>query len=198
MMLVAWSNVAIDALIRTRSFSRGQSARSVANCQPLDLVIAHPVTMHTVDILLVASEVNGLDTTLLDELGSGLGSLGEGRPGGSVHSRDESPLLDGGSLGGLPQGAAEGSGCGAGGHFCCVCVERRCGRWRKGKVSLEVSNGRRGNNPDFSRPRKSRSRRHRLAVRDLHWLPPKPVTLVQLTAARQSSRPVIRADMPSC
>jgi hypothetical protein len=82
--------------------------------------------MHTVDILLVAGEVNGLDTALLDELGSGLGGLGEGRPGGSVDGRDESPLLDGGSLGGLRQGAAERSGCGAGGHFCCVCVERRC------------------------------------------------------------------------
>lgn len=83
--------------------------------------------MHTVDILLVASEVNGLDATLLDELLSGLGGLGESRPGGGVDGRDESPLLDGGSLGGLPQGAAEGSGCGAGSHFCCVCVvERRC------------------------------------------------------------------------
>jgi hypothetical protein len=85
--------------------------------------------MHTVDILLVAGEVNGLDTALLNELGSGLGGLGESRPGGSVHSGDESPLLDGGSLGGLPQGGAESSGCGAGGHLCCVCVERRCGGW---------------------------------------------------------------------
>ena len=77
--------------------------------------------MHTVDILLVASEVNGLDATLLDELLSGLGGLSKSRPGGGVGGRDESPLLDGGSLGGLPQGAAEGSGCGAGSHFCCVC-----------------------------------------------------------------------------
>ena len=82
--------------------------------------------MHTVDILLVASEVNGLDTALLDELGSGLGSLGESRPGGSVDGGDESPLLDGRGLSSLPEGAAESSGCGAGGHFCCVCVERRC------------------------------------------------------------------------
>jgi hypothetical protein len=129
------SNGAIDALIRTRSFSRGQSARSVASCQPLGLHTVLFVIMHTVDILLVTGEVNGLDTALLDERGSSFGGLGEGRPGGSVDGRDEGPLLDGGSLGGLPQGGAESSGCGAGGHICCVCVERRCGRWREEGVS---------------------------------------------------------------
>lgn len=107
--------------------------------------------MPTVDVLLVASEVDGLHTALLDEGIGGLGSLGESRPGGSVDGGDESPLLDGRGLSSLPEGAAESSGCGAGGH-CDVIVERR---W--GVVCVErrcfggVSNGRRGNNPDFSR-----------------------------------------------
>lgn len=73
--------------------------------------------MHTVDILLVAGEVDGLDTALLNERSGGLGGLGESRPGGGVDGRDESPLLDGRGLDGLSQGAAESSAGGAGSHF---------------------------------------------------------------------------------
>lgn len=70
----------------------------------------------TVDILLVAGEVDGLDTALLDEGSSGLGGLGESGPGGSVDGGDEGPLLDSRRLDGLPQGAAESSAGGAGSH----------------------------------------------------------------------------------
>lgn len=108
-------------VMHTMSFSRGQSARSVASCQPLGLHISPAVIPHTVDILLVAGEVDGLEAALLDERRGGLGRLGEGRPGGSVDGGHEGPLLDGRGLGGLPQGAAESSGCCARSHFCCVC-----------------------------------------------------------------------------
>ena len=84
--------------------------------------------MHTVDILLVASEVDGLHTALLDEGIGSLGGLGQSRPGGSVDGGNEGPLLDGRGLDSLPEGAAESSGCGTGGH--CVSdvrVERRWG-----------------------------------------------------------------------
>jgi hypothetical protein len=77
--------------------------------------------MPTVDVLLVASEVDGLHTALLDEGIGGLGSLGERRPGGSVDGGDESPLLDGRGLSSLSEGAAESSGCGAGGHCDVIC-----------------------------------------------------------------------------
>ena len=82
--------------------------------------------MHTVDVLLVAGEVDGLHTALLDKGIGSLGSLGQSRPGGSVDGGDEGPLLNGRGLDSLPEGAAESSGCGAGGH-CEECVERRCG-----------------------------------------------------------------------
>jgi hypothetical protein len=99
--------------------------------------------MHTVDVLLVASEVDGLHTALLDEGIGGLGGLGESRPGGSVDGGDESPLLDGRGLSSLPEGAAQSSGCGAGGH-CDVIVWRRWGVvWWKELCFGGVSNGRR-------------------------------------------------------
>jgi hypothetical protein len=105
--------------------------------------------MPTVDVLLVASEVDGLHTALLDKGIGGLGGLGESRPGGSVDGGDESPLLDGRGLSSLPEGAAESSGCGAGGH-CDVIVERR---WGAGVVERRcfggVSNGSEGNNLAF-------------------------------------------------
>jgi hypothetical protein len=115
--------------------------------------------MPTVDLLLVASEVDGLHTALLNEGIGSLGSLGESRPGGSVDGGDESPLLDGRGLSSLPEGAAESSGCGTGGH-CDVIVERRWGVVGGRRCFEGVSNGRRGNNPDFSRLLRSRSRRH--------------------------------------
>lgn len=65
----------------------------------------------------MTSEIDGLDTALLDEASGSLGRLGEGRPGGGVDGRHESALLDGRGLGGLAEGAAESSGGGAGCHF---------------------------------------------------------------------------------
>jgi hypothetical protein len=148
------SRVFSEALMHwyVQGASHGASRRALSSC------VSHWVlgmrdwfSMPTVDLLLVAGKVDGLHTALLDKGIGGLGGLSQSRPGGSVDGGDESPLLNGRGLSSLAEGAAESSGCGAGGH-CDVIVERRWGgMWEREGVSREVSNGRRGNNPDFSR-----------------------------------------------
>lgn len=80
-------------------------SRSLACIPPSEL---NPIeSIHTVDGLLGASEVNGLDTTSLLEL-SRDGGLG-GSAGGSVDGRDKGALL-GRSSSQLPSGVAESTG----------------------------------------------------------------------------------------
>jgi hypothetical protein len=89
----------------TRSFSLGQSARSIV-CVRLDCNKLNG-SMPTEDGLLGASEVDGLDAAGLLELG-GDSSAG-GSTGGSVDGRDKGALL-GRSGSQLPGGVAESTG----------------------------------------------------------------------------------------
>lgn len=71
----------------------------------------------TIDILLRASEVDGLDATNL--LLRRVGNTGSGNGGGpeSTHGRYKGAALSGGRRQLAAQCASESLGCGSGGHF---------------------------------------------------------------------------------
>lgn len=101
----------------SRSFSRGQSARSVGRVRRSS-VLAHQLKIKlTKDLLLVAGKVDGLDTA--DLLGSNSsGQLLDTSGAGSVQSSAEvSALLLDGRARSLLQCGTESSAGSAGRHF---------------------------------------------------------------------------------
>lgn len=124
----------------TRSLSRGQSSRSVRIVLSAIGLRRSRTTLHTVNQLLVAGEVDGLDTSLLDKsTRRGLDGGLEAGPACCVDSGNEGALLDLRSLE-LPQRGAESSAGVFGGH-CDGCDVSDEWREKTRRVSLAKDNG---------------------------------------------------------
>ena len=96
----------------SRSFSRGQSARSVSDVSLLLSRLGQLALNLTEDLLLVTGKVNGLDTANLLGSNGSSGELLDTSGAGSVQGSAEvsALLLDSGALGLLQCGAESSAG----------------------------------------------------------------------------------------
>ena len=111
----------VSFLKYSRSFSRGQSARSVSDVSLLLSRLGQLALNLTEDLLLVTGKVNGLDTANLLGSNGSSGELLDTSGAGSVQGSAEvsALLLDGRALG-LLQCGAESSAGSTGRHDGCV------------------------------------------------------------------------------
>ena len=110
--------------ICTWSLAAGQSARSWGVVSSGHTQINQLTRQRTIDVLLDASEVDGLDSSHL-LLGDSCHSAGGG-PGGGIDGGHKGSASRGAEL--LDQGRADGSGEGAGRH-CAEGLRRGEGEW---------------------------------------------------------------------